>query len=142
MDDDTPREPLFRANKRRRVFRKRAHSDELDAAAEALSDPTARVVGTDALYYEEANNGSTGIVRFQKKTGAKKAGIAFTSSDATRNGEEENEERATVVAEDDGVPAAIQGADRFVKPTGKVAVADNKHMYVRPLGCIMHKEQY
>jgi hypothetical protein len=141
MEDNTSREPLFRANKRRKVFRKRANSEGPDAASNAICEPAAPAGGTDALYDKEESNGSTGIVRFQKRTGARRAGIAFTSSDATRNGEEENEERAMVVAEDNGAPAAVQG-DRFVRPTGRVAVTENKHMYVLAQRCIAHKEQY
>lgn len=129
MDEEAPGEPFFRPNKRRKVFRKRTNSEDPEATSDVVGNSAAVVVDQSDAGAED--NSSSGVVRFQRKTGAKKAGIAFTSSDAIRNGEEENEERALVVVEDDTAPDVIQG-DRFVRPTGKVAVTENKHMYVLP----------
>jgi hypothetical protein len=78
---------------------------------------------------EDEENGGSGVVRLQRKGVAKKRGIGFTSNDPARTGDDEAEGRALVVANQDEAQEAVRG-DRFVKPTGKVAVAENKHMYV------------
>ena len=127
MDEDIPAEPLFRANKRRKVFRKRTTSEEPPASQNEVSE-SADVVATQGEP-EDGENESSGVVRFHRTGGVKKRGIAFTSSEVLRSGEDEIEERALVVVNEDGAQEAVHG-DRFVKPTGKVAVAENKHMYV------------
>lgn len=129
MEDDPPNEPLFRANKRRKVFRKRANLEGETAGDAAVSNSAAPAIREDES--EGDDNDVSRIVRSQKKTGAKKQGIAFTSSDVVRSTDEEREEKALVVGADEQAPALIQG-DRFVKPTGRIVVTENKHMYVLP----------
>ena len=122
-----PGEPLFRANKRRKVFRKRVGSGERPAPPNQV--PQSAEVPVAQGESEDEKHGASGLVRLQRKGVAKKRGIGFTSSDAPRTGDDEAEERALVVANQDGAQEVVRG-DRFVKPTGKVAVAQNKHMYV------------
>lgn len=139
MNEEVRNEPVFRANKRRKVFRKRADSEEREVTSSAAPE-AADIADADGRTDVE-ENGATGVIRFQKKAGVKKHGIGFSSSDAFRGREGESEERALVLANENGAQEAVQ-ADRFVKPTGKVAVAENKHMYVRPQSQQAHKEQY
>ena len=78
MEDDTPSEPLFRANKRRKVFRKRANSEEVTTAEHVIEDEVDAPAGQDESESEEV--GSSGVVRFQKNAVLKKRGMGFTST--------------------------------------------------------------
>jgi hypothetical protein len=139
MEDDAPNEPLFRANKRRKVFRKRAGSEEPTAAENVTRDSVDAAAGLDGSEHEEI--GSSGVVKFQKKAAVKKRGIGFTSSETVRNSEDVVEERALVLANNEEPEQTIPG-DRFVKPTGRVAVAENKHMYATLPTSTLHTNQY
>ncbi|KAK5169001.1 uncharacterized protein LTR77_006310 [Saxophila tyrrhenica] len=124
MEDEVSGEPLFRANKRRKVFRKRA--DPQDDSEGAANDEAAAV--TISNQTPEVEEPSTGAIRSQRRPINRKHGIGFTSTKG-RNGSRKdgNEEMAVVLA---NAPEAqdVPGSDRFVKPTGKVAVAEDKHM--------------
>ena len=128
-----PGEPLFRASKRRKFFRKRTGSEERSASSNQVSQSAEVPIAQGET--EDEENGGSGVVRLQRKGVAKKRGIGFTSSDAPRTENDEAEERALVVANQDGAQEATRG-DRFVKPTGKVAIAENKHMYVISRACM------
>ena len=80
---------------------------------------------------DDANDDARPLVR---RPIARKYGIAFTSSAKPSQDELDstNEERAMVPMHPDreeAVQEAVQGK-RFVKPTGKAIVMDDKHMYV------------
>lgn len=127
-NDEVPTEPLFRANKRRKIFRKRT-----DADAEEETLPRETQGADDAAITEQIIEHEQPL-RFQRRGGIRKQGIAFSSAEGRRSAaleeERQNEERALVpIANEED--AAAQN-DRFVKPTGKVgAAAEDKHMYVR-----------
>ena len=127
--------PTFRANKRRKVFRKRAGSgandDEPNAAttcslpdrAPSADEKTSTIAG------EEDKISRPDIARVRKP---KKHGIAFSSSDRTSSRpHNDNEETALVVSEPQTVE---QQNGRFTKQTGKTIVEDDKHMCVSPPG--------
>lgn len=114
-------EPVFRANKRRKVFRRRNESvekDEADAPGRPHED-------------EESGAERQSIPTIRKPVGKAK-GVIFTSSTAMKQQEQEQN--------GDGEPAIVpmhpdrqqqmDRTNRFVRPTGKVTVTDDKHMYV------------
>lgn len=125
MDENPQIEPLFRATKRRKVFRKRANSDASIDVTEGV-DSTNTTIN---LSPEQDDTTDKGVLRSVKKNGLRKHGIGFTSGSGQRAVEAENEETALVLATDNDAQEGMH-SDRFVKPTGRVAVAENKHMYV------------
>ncbi|KAI6905761.1 hypothetical protein KC318_g2729 [Hortaea werneckii] len=112
-------EPLFRANKRRKVFRKRRDDGEEEreqSDAEAVQQSN----GED----HEANQ----RLRALRKPTARKHGIGFTSNNASKVEEhDENEDREMMPMHPERQQHMAQ-ADRFVKPTGRIAVGEDKHM--------------
>lgn len=131
--DETAEGPTFRANKRRKVFRKRAGSDanndEPNIATSSrpdqatLADEKAGVITGE----EEDTVPRPEITRVRKP---KKHGIAFSSSDRTSSRpHNDNEETALVISEPQ-IPEQQNG--RFTKQTGKTIVEDDKHMCVLP----------
>ena len=137
--DETAEGPTFRANKRRKVFRKRAGSDANDdepnaATTCALPDraPSADEK-TSIVPGEEDKISRPDIARVRKP---KKHGIAFSSSDRTSSRpHDDNEETALVVSE----PHIVEQENgRFTKQTGKIIVEDDKHMCVYPPSELPH----
>ena len=135
MDTEVPSEPLFRANKRRKVLRKRADSD---ADVEVGSLPTV-VIGTDAdaTITEpppvDATKAAGAPLWLQKRGGTRKHGIGFSSAETRSrsvNDEQQNEVTALVPAKEDGALEVAAQNERFVKPTGRVDVTEDRHMYV------------
>lgn len=130
-DEHAP--PIFRANKRRKVLRKRPDSDDQDddhAAPATVNSDRERgqtPMNGFSMEIEEGDDATsrTDLTRVRKP---KKHGIAFSSSDRpTFRTQDDNQETALMVAE----PQAIQEANnRFARPTGKAIVQDDRHMYV------------
>lgn len=126
--------PLFRANKRRKVLRKRPDSDDHDddhASPATTKDGRERgqtPIDGSSTGIEEDDD-ATPKMDLSRMRKPKKHGIAFSSSDRPISRlQDENQETSLVVAE----PQAIQEANnRFARPTGKAIVQDDKHMYVR-----------
>lgn len=129
-DSDTG--PMFRANKRRKVFRKRPdddadNNDETSPATTTTQDqrqdrtstnePTAALNKDD----DEAGVSKASVPRPRRP---RNYGIAFSSSDRPPSRPQEN---ALVVAQSQ--PAHPQ-INRFTRQTGKAVVEDDKHMYV------------
>lgn len=134
MTDEQPGEVLFRASKRRKVVRKRPHQDGPDDEPSPLA--LAHESGTAITKHHQENdeNGVDGMTRVQKKGPVKKFGIGFSSADSSRyTGQEQLEEQALIAVSEDGV-SEIPKNDRFVRPTGRVGVTEDKHMYVLPGG--------
>lgn len=125
MGDAESSEPLFRANKRRKVVRKRTDiPDESQNTADV--DHEAAEISNQA---DPVADSSTAAIRFQRKPIGRKHGIAFASTEGRNGAQEENEDRAIVLASaSEGQDAP--GNDRFTKPTGRIAVTEDKHMYV------------
>lgn len=121
MEDNTEG-PVFRANKRRKVFRKRTGSDANEDEPNVATDQVASIDGNAG---EIDNAPLSDIARARKP---KKHGIAFSSSDRTSSRpQNEDEETAMVVAEPHPME---QQNGRFTRQTGKAIVADDKHMCV------------
>jgi hypothetical protein len=130
--DETVEGPTFRANKRRKVFRKRAESDANDDephVATSLQPDQAPPADEKCSVTtgEEDATSRPDITRVRKP---KKHGIAFSSSDRTSSRpHNDNEETALVVSE----PQIVEQQNgRFMKQTGKTVVEDDKHMCVFP----------
>lgn len=129
MDEDTSKEPTFRAKKRQKVYRKRADSDDADEA----TVNTAAQVDAITNHAQSVDDQDTAPVRVLRKPGVKKQGIAFSSSEGRRDAERDVEaEKALVLAQVEAAGQDAPGADRFVRPTGRVAVTEDRHMYVSP----------
>lgn len=114
MDNpDTPSEVVFRANKRRKVIRKR-NIDDLDELA--------------ADHSEEELTNRISTVRLPA---ARKHGIGFSSAAAQPAIESTTVvETALVPFQKDEDEASVH--DRFTKPTGKADVVEDKHLYDQP----------
>lgn len=130
--DDTANGPTFRANKRRKVFRKRAGSDDNDeephVATTSRPDQVPLVEDkTSVIPGEEYTTSRSDITRVRKP---KKHGIAFSSSDRiSSRPHNDNEETALAISE----PQVVEQQNgRFTKQTGKTIVEDDKHMCVLP----------
>ncbi|KAF2773657.1 hypothetical protein EJ03DRAFT_103143 [Teratosphaeria nubilosa] len=108
MADHTDQEPLFRATKRQRVFRKRRDGDEDEI--ESASTPTAPDDGNPP--------------QIAKRPIARKHGVAFSSATKT---EREEPPKTAMVMHPDRQQHMAQ-VDRFVKPTGNAKVVDDKHL--------------
>lgn len=124
-DADTAAEPVFRANKRRKVARKRADSED---AGEDKEGQNSVGGGPGAKAIDSSEDKEESALRAQKRAGARKHGIAFSSSGARRTTEEGNEGQALVPYSQDA--PSDSHIDRFVKPMGREAVSEDKHMYV------------
>lgn len=118
---DVTAEPLFKANKRRKVIRRR-HQDE-DQGSGAPAVP--------AQQRESIDDGEDSGPAIVKRPIAKKHGMGFSSSGAAKASTSGDvAETALVPAQSGRLEEAVQ-SERFVKPTGKVVVED-KHLYVVP----------
>jgi hypothetical protein len=125
MDSTQDTEPTFRANKRRKVFRKRTDADD-DGEQPTTAPATA---------HEDADVGDSGVaVPVVKRPAVKKHGIAFSSTSGPQRAQTEQEDAGSPVpvVHPSGDQNVIQ-TDRFVKPTGKAATTvDDKHLYEVP----------
>jgi hypothetical protein len=124
--------PIFRANKRRKVLRKRTGSDANNeephvATSLQLDQVPSTDEKTSTIKGEDDPTSRPDIARVRKP---KKHGIAFSSSDRTSSRpQNDNEETALVVSE----PQVVEQQNgRFTRQTGKTIVEDDKHMCVLP----------
>ena len=120
-DAVTPPEVVFRANKRRKVIRKR-NVDDLDESAR----PESQEIAADQSEEESMNRVST-----VRRPVARKHGIGFSSAAAQPAIE------STAIVETALVPFQkdeneASAHDRFTKPTGKAEVVEDKHLYDQP----------
>lgn len=128
---DDPSGPIFRANKRRKVLRRRPDrdDDEDTTPATIMSSREERhsPINEKIAHFEEEEDVAPRPDAFRMRK-PKKHGIAFSSSDRpSSRPQDENQETALVVAE----PQSVQEQNsRFARPTGKAIVQDDKHMYV------------
>lgn len=125
--------PIFRANKRRKVFRKRADSDDKE---ESPAVAAVENVGNGQPLMSDQSIGPGDDEQATSKHGVsrarrpKKQGIAFSSNEpASSRPQDRNDETALMVATEPNPPQ--QHNDRFARQTGKLVIADDKHMYVR-----------
>ncbi|KAM0718002.1 hypothetical protein Q7P37_006334 [Cladosporium fusiforme] len=127
MTDDTAG-PIFRANKRRKVIRKRPDSDDNDndatpapASGSGEQDQSPTNASNTEPREDDGSTQKTDVSRMRKP---KRHGIAFSSSDRATSRPQDHE-TALVVAE----PQSIQEQNsRFARQTGKAIVQDDKHM--------------
>ncbi|KAK5704114.1 hypothetical protein LTR97_003127 [Elasticomyces elasticus] len=111
-------EPLFRATKRRKIFRKRNDDDDVN--------PTTTEASAAASTNSLPDDAEPAISRLRRPVG-KKHGITFSSNTTPKQELEPSEDTAMVLAQPDHEQGMVQ-VDRFVKPTGKAAVVDDRHM--------------
>jgi hypothetical protein len=129
--DEAADGPTFRANKRRKVFRKRvesdANNDEPHVATTSTDQVPSTIQDASTVTGEENATSRSDIARVRKP---KRHGIAFSSSDRSSSRlHNDNEETALVVSEHQ--PEEQQNG-RFMRQTGKAIVEDDKHMCVLP----------
>jgi len=131
--EDSANGPVFRANKRRKVFRKRAGSDasgdepQVASTTQGLDLTASPANGANST--GETHGYALSLSETTRVRRPKKHGIAFSSSDASSSRPHNNEETAMVVSE--GQPQDVQNG-RFARQTGRTVVADDKHMCVLP----------
>ena len=133
-DDYKPQnDHIFRSNKRRKVFRRRAASDtDPDRAGSASTFGALEDGGIAADDREPVS-----IIRRAAKPGAvRKNGIIFSNTQERRTGtgEEAETSNALVPVSRDGAEDSTSQHERFVRPTGRTTVSEDKHMYV-----VVHK---
>lgn len=130
MAEEQPAEIIFRASKRRKVLRKATQQDGEENAhsPSPVKEEVATEIPTRSLEREDDGIGS--FLRIQRKPGARKSGIAFSSMDnARRAGQDEEDNMALVLVSESG-SSEMPKHDRFVRPTGRAEVTEDKHMYV------------
>jgi len=124
MDDGESSAVAFRSVKRRKIGRK---AYDIDRAPEE----SVQLAVNDAMSVtgQRQNLDNGGLVSIaKKKTGSKRLGIGFSSTDKASAKHETTEEQILASSAGEAMREAPQ-IDRFVKPTGRVVVED-KHMYV------------
>lgn len=138
-DTDVASEPVFRSNKRRKVFRKRADSDHAEEGAltgERAGEGPQELEAIDQAEEDEAN-----VTRSQKRGGARKLGITFSSTGGGRTAQQQATEETALVPFTQDAEQELHN-DRFVKPTGREVVTEDKHMYVEPISKNRKKAQH
>ncbi|THX94405.1 hypothetical protein D6D03_09668 [Aureobasidium pullulans] len=124
---DTNEGPVFRASKRRKVFRKRRDDDEESDGEVAIPTGSTAVAtnNQDQEVETETREGSVAL-RHVRPGGARKGGVAFSS---TRTA---NDSGTSSVFDTNAPPTPLNPVEhaqaRFVAPTGHIASADDKHM--------------
>ena len=130
MEDsaNVSQEPLFRANKRRKIFRKRDVANE-----EEGQTANARPESSSLEAYKDEKDAAIALPTIIKPA-AKRRGLGFSSAgqQRTSNGNTNTEMALVPMPEEqeeqEGIPT-----DRFVRPTGKVGVVEDKHLYVETM---------
>lgn len=123
QSSDAPPDVVFRANKRRKMIRKR-NLDDLDEAARIEPQDT----GVDV-----SEDNSKGLLSTVKRPVMRKHGIGFSTTGSQQQGPD-----ATTVVETALVPTQNNEEepsphDRFTKPTEKAAVVvEDRHLYDQP----------
>ena len=129
--EDNANGPVFRATKRRKVFRKRAESDasgDEPHVASTVQGPENATPADGTNSTSETQGDASSLSETTRVRRPKKHGIAFSSSDQNSR-PHNNEETALVVSEEQ--PQDVQNG-RFARQTGRTVVADDKHMCVLP----------
>ncbi|CAD0107840.1 unnamed protein product [Aureobasidium uvarum] len=126
---DTNEGPVFRASKRRKVFRKRRDDDETSDGD--VATPTGSETVADSKQYLEVEAGTregSVFLSHVRPLSSRKGGVAFSSSRNT------NDSGSNSVVDTNAPPTPLNAVEhaqaRFVAPTGHIASADDKHMCV------------
>ncbi|KAG2168096.1 hypothetical protein VTO58DRAFT_104103 [Aureobasidium pullulans] len=124
---DTNEGPVFRASKRRKVFRKRRDDDEeFDGEVAIPTGSTAVATNNQDQEVETETREGSVALRHVRPGGARKGGVAFSS---TRTA---NDSGTSSVFDTNAPPTPLNPVEhaqaRFVAPTGHIASADDKHM--------------
>lgn len=135
MADDGSADPVFRSNKRRKVFRKRP-DDEVDGNETALSikspsspaqsDRIINKVENEDDHRQEAEFG-----RHRRIAAARRGGIAFSTGRTQRaapRGVANDDESQALVPITADVNVVDEAVGRFVAPTGLAVQRDDRHM--------------
>lgn len=126
---DTNEGPVFRASKRRKVFRRRRDDDE-PSDDDIATRTTSATVANSKQHQDvepETREGSVSLSHV-RPLGSRKGGVAFSSLRNT------NDSGTSSVVDTNAPPTPLNPVEhaqaRFVAPTGHVASADDKHMCV------------
>jgi hypothetical protein len=116
-------EEPFRINKRRKVFRRRLDEDE-----DGLDARISPVLSANApSHMEEPAVLTSDLNLVRRKPVVKKHGIAFTAS-GMQALDRSDEQAMILIPQSQDETSAVN--DRFVRPTGRVGVVEDKHLYV------------
>lgn len=111
---------LFRANKRRKIYRRRGVDDQDDDGTLNTGDSKGPVSGV----LDETQTVRRPVI--------KKHGIGFSTADTKTASAEALATQTAMVPFQPGQDDDRAAHDRFVKPAGKAAVVEDKHLYVFP----------
>ena len=128
---DTNDGPVFRAHKRRKVFRKRAdEDDDNDADTITPTGPAAVADGDKDGEVEAEAKETAAVQRLRKPAATRKRGVGFTSTSESRRLGGDSGATSANNTDAPGTPlSAVEHAQaRFVAPTGHIASSDDKHM--------------
>ena len=128
---DTNDGPVFRAHKRRKVFRKRADDgdDEKDGDNITSTGPAAVADGDKDEVEPEAKEAAA-VQRLRKPTATRRGGVGFSSTSESRRLGGDSGATSANNTDAPGTPlSAVEHAQaRFVAPTGHIASSDDKLM--------------
>lgn len=127
---DTNDGPVFRAHKRRKVFRKRVDDDdEQDGDTVIPTGPAAAPDGDKDEVEAEAKEAAA-VQRLRKPTATRRGGVGFSSTSESRRLGGDSGATSANNTDAPGTPlSAVEHAQaRFVAPTGHIASSDDKHM--------------
>lgn len=114
----TASDALFRVNKRRKIYRRRNVDEQDDDGSSATPDSP------------EADSGMRGQTQLVRRPLAKKHGIGFSTAGSKPAQQEDVATQTAVVPFQPAENEDQATHDRFVKPAGKAAVIEDKHLYV------------
>jgi len=125
LEDTTPAEPVFRASKRRKVFKRRDESPEL--ATGVTQDVL--VTQEHALPQDDDTDlPQLGSLVRQRKMSNRRGGIVFSNDAHKTRDVQAPSSHLTVPVAEEKASVVEQAARRFIAQTGLVADTHDKHM--------------
>ncbi|KAK4982057.1 hypothetical protein LTR66_009513, partial [Elasticomyces elasticus] len=119
-------EPLFRAPKRRKIFRRRFEDEpERDSIETSESSPKSPTQETQS---PTANRTQESIARLRKLRSSRRAGIVFSTSEQRHNQTASPDVSAIPVTARPAQTVEDMAGARFVAPTGQVGQVEDRHM--------------
>lgn len=134
MDSDTP-ETIFRAPKRRKIFRARQREEEDTASGSANTAPQRLPAARDdetlpaqLVQENEEQSSVADIIRRRKAGKQRKVGIEFSNTKAHPESSSFATQSTAIVPAHDGKNVLEVAASRFTAQTGQVADVMDQHM--------------
>ena len=135
MAYDESNERIFRSSKRRKIVRRRGESesnDEDGVIGQLVEAEQSEAPITKHFHENNAQeeHGIDSVTRARSSRGVRKQGIGFSSSVNRRHAEQEEHEEMALIPAAGTDTLEVMHSDRFVRPTGRVGLSEDKHMYV------------